>query len=73
MDYEQVSEAIRGNMRDCALRGKRLPPHPDVEALWDALGGDGYMTLLVTLDYMTARAELQDEIAASVRAKALAA
>lgn len=72
MDYEQVSEAIRGNMRDCALRGKRLP-HPDVEALWDALGGDGYMTLLVTLDYMTARAELQDEIAASVRAKALAA
>ena len=72
MDYEQVSEAIRGNMRDCALRGKRLPPHPDVETLWNALGGDGYMTLLVTLDYMTA-AELQDEIAASVRAKALAA
>jgi hypothetical protein len=59
MDSRQVSEMIRGNLRDCARRGIRVPVLPDVDAIYTALDGDGPLALLVTLEYIEARRELR--------------
>ena len=58
MDYHLVSEAIRGNLRDCAKRGVRVTRHPPIEDVWSAVGGDGPLALLVTLEYIAARQEI---------------
>lgn len=58
MNSTKVSEALRAQIRDCVRRGISIPSLPDVDALFHACGGDGPLTLLVTLEYIEARQEI---------------
>lgn len=49
-------------MRDILARGERLPLRPNPEDLYQACDCNGEATLLVTLEFLTARREALAEI-----------
>lgn len=56
-----VREAVVANLRRCIRRGIGLPERPNPADLWDACGGDGYLALLVMLEFVAAERLVKDE------------
>lgn len=55
----EIRDCILDELRSCVKRGLRLPARPDPIDLWNALGGDGYLALMVMLEYESAEAEVK--------------
>lgn len=67
----EIHDRIRDELRSCVKRGLSLPARPDPIDLWNALGGDGYLALIVMLEFVAAEREVSLE-QQQVRARELA-
>lgn len=56
-----MRDLIRDELDSCLRRGLPLPRRPDPGDLWDAAGGDGYLALLLMLDFEAAVSDARQQ------------